>query len=375
MTTGLNLRIFAHSWVSDWNHGNAHFLRGLARSLVRSGQNVRCYEQLGSWSLSNLVRQEGERAIDAIDDFRRVFPELDIRFYNIDQTLTDFLQRELRGADVVILHEWNDPQLVNAVLGLKRQFGFRVLLHDTHHRAYTSPRDILRFELHLFDGVLAFGEPIARIYRDGFGMERVWSFHEAADVENFKPLEAEKSQELIWIGNWGDEERSQELEEFLMAPAAELAGTKRVFGVRYPEEGKRRLAEAGIEYCGYIPNLRTPQAYAESAVTVHIPRRQYVNGLSGIPTIRVFESLACGIPLVCSPWNDVEGLFRPDEDFLVARDGHEMGGMLRDLIADPAARQQLAASGLETIRRRHTCMHRAEQLLQICGEMAEERAA
>ena len=59
MTTGLNLRIFAHSWVSDWNHGNAHFLRGLARSLVRTGQNVRCYEQLGSWSLSNLVPPGG----------------------------------------------------------------------------------------------------------------------------------------------------------------------------------------------------------------------------------------------------------------------------------------------------------------------------
>ena len=65
-------RFFAHSWVSDWNHGNAHFLRGLVRELLRLGHEVRCYEELGGWSLSNLVKEEGENAIHAIDDFRRV---------------------------------------------------------------------------------------------------------------------------------------------------------------------------------------------------------------------------------------------------------------------------------------------------------------
>ena len=81
MKQSLKVRFFAHSWVSDWNHGNAHFLRGLARALMRMGHSVRCYEQLGSWSLSNLVRNEGDRAIGAIDDFRRLYPELDIHFY------------------------------------------------------------------------------------------------------------------------------------------------------------------------------------------------------------------------------------------------------------------------------------------------------
>jgi spore maturation protein CgeB len=375
MNHALNIRIFAHSWVSDWNHGNAHFLRGLARSLSRMGHNVRCYEQLGSWSLSNLVRQEGERAIDSIDHFRRTFPELDIRFYNLDHTLPDFLQRELRGADVVLVHEWNDPQLVNAVLSLKPQLGFYALLHDTHHRAYTAPREILQLQLHLFDGVLAFGEPLARIYRDGFGMERVWVFHEAADIENFRPLEAEKTTGLIWVGNWGDDERTSELQEFLIRPAIELPGKKEVYGVRYGVEAKARLAEAAIEYRGYLPNLRAPEAYAQSCVTVHIPRRQYVNGLSGIPTIRVFETLACGIPLVCSPWEDREGLFRESVDYLIADDGHAMAEMLRDLLRDDTARRQMAEHGLATIRQRHTCEHRAQQLLEICGELVQERAA
>ena len=30
MNQKLNIALFAHSMVSDWNHGNAHFLRGVA---------------------------------------------------------------------------------------------------------------------------------------------------------------------------------------------------------------------------------------------------------------------------------------------------------------------------------------------------------
>jgi hypothetical protein len=31
---------FVHSAVSDWNHGNAHFLRGLMSALARRGHDV-----------------------------------------------------------------------------------------------------------------------------------------------------------------------------------------------------------------------------------------------------------------------------------------------------------------------------------------------
>jgi spore maturation protein CgeB len=48
MNQKLNIALFAHSMVSDWNHGNAHFLRGLMRELVRMGHTVRCYEELSS---------------------------------------------------------------------------------------------------------------------------------------------------------------------------------------------------------------------------------------------------------------------------------------------------------------------------------------
>ena len=370
MNQPLRFHLFAHSWVSDWNHGNAHFLRGLARSLVRKGHRVRCYEQLGGWSLSNLVRNEGEAAVTAIDDFRRLFPDLNVQFYNGDDTFLHFAEQHLRESDVVVIHEWNDPHVVNTILGLKKKYGFKALLHDTHHRAYTSPRDILQYRLDLFDGVLAFGDAIRRIYTDGFGIKHVWTFHEAADVEHFRPLPLEKEIDVVWVGNWGDDERTKELHEFLVKPAA--SEPKRrvvVHGVRYPEQAIKSLDASGIEYRGYLPNLSAPRVYGQSKLTLHVPRRQYTNGLSGIPTIRVFEVMACGIPLLCSPWEDVEKLFRPGTDYLCLKDGAAMKEQIEELLRDDQARAQLAANGLETIRNRHTCDHRAEQLMEICREM------
>ena len=93
--------------------------------------------------------------------------------------------------------------------------------------------------------------------------------------------------------------------------------------------------------------------------------------LSGIPTIRVFEALACGVPLVCSPWVDEEKLFRPGEDYLVVRDGLEMTEQLPSIFATmEQARCQLTENGLKTIRERHTCDHRAQQLMAICQELS-----
>ncbi len=370
MNAKLKFRFFAHSWVSDWNHGNAHFLRGLVRELMRMGHEVRCYEELGAWSLTSLMDFEGAAAIGAIDDFRKIYPELDIYFYQRGPSFEEFLDEELKGADFVIVHEWNEPEVVNAVLRCKQKGKFRALLHDTHHRVYSSAHEILKFHLHHFDGVLAFGEAIRGIYHNGLGIERTWTFHEAADVSVFKPQASDKTTDVVWIGNWGDDERTRELMEFLVEPASALTGRKIIaHGVRYPQEAVKTLQQAGIEYRGYLPNLSAPAVYARSRLALHVPRRQYANGLSGIPTIRVFEALASGIPLLCSPWNDIEHLFRPGQDYLVAADGKQMASEIEFLLRDERARAELAANGLETIRKRHTCAHRAQQLIEICEEV------
>jgi spore maturation protein CgeB len=183
-------------------------------------------------------------------------------------------------------------------------------------------------------------------------------------------MASEKDADVVWIGNWGDEERTRELGEFLISPARALPETRFVVhGVRYPEQGLAVLKDAGIDFRGYLPNLKAPAVYGSSSLTLHVPRREYTNGLSGIPTIRVFEALACGVPLLCALWNDLEQLFRPGQDFICVPDGAAMKREISRLLRDPVARRQIAESGLQTVRERHTCAHRAKELTQILDEV------
>ncbi len=357
---------FSHSLLSDWNHGNAHFLRGVASELVERGHDVQVFEPRDAWSVQNLVQENGK---NALEEFRQFYPQLansstryDLQTLNLDDALSD--------ADLVIVHEWNEHGLVRKVGEHRRKNRYKLLFHDTHHRAVTECESMSNYDLSGYDGVLAFGQVIRDLYLQNAWTRRAWTWHEAADTRVFYPQkDVEKQGDLVWIGNWGDEERTRELHEFLLEPVKALKLKARVHGVRYPEHAKAALRESGIEYANWLPNYRAPQVFAQFKVTVHVPRRPYVESLPGIPTIRPFEALACGIPLISAPWNDCEHLFSPGEDFLCAQNGEEMKHQLRRVLNEPQLAQSLAEHGLKTIRARHTCAHRVDELLNIYNEL------
>lgn len=365
MPRTLKFVLFIHSLISDWNHGNAHFLRGVVSELIALGHEVRVLEPLEGWSLRNLRQERGDAPIEA---FHAAFPRLRSSFY--DPATLD-LERALDGADIVIAHEWNPAELI-ARLGRQRARtgGFKLLFHDTHHRIVSAPQEMRALELSHYDGVLAFGEALRSRYEQLGLCPRVWTWHEAADTRTFRPIpELEQPLDLVWVGNWGDGERSRELLEYLIDPVRALGLRARVYGVRYPAEALRTLRGAGLEYGGWVANFRVPAVFACARVTVHVPRRFYREQLPGIPTIRMFEALACRMPLVSAPWSDSEGLFRPGSDYLIARDGAQMRRHLDLLLHDAAFAEEIAESGYRTVLRRHTCEHRAQELLGICRQL------
>ncbi len=369
MPRELRIAYFVHSLRSDWNNGNAHFLRGLLHHLGKAGQDVTVYEQDMGWSIDNLRDEHLGEA--SLRQYEETYPDLNVRLYREDQAFDlQTWHRALSDVDLVVLHEWSPPELAHVLLTLRDELGYQLLFHDTHHRASSSPQQIRLFGIDRFDGVLAFGEALRSIYRERFGMERVWTLHEAADTEVFRPLpNGAKQQDVVWIGNWGEGERSDEIRRFLLDPAAALPQYEfRIHGVRYPEAGLAALQVAGVSYGGYLPNLDAPETYADSRLTVHVPRQQYAGAMTGIPTIRVFEALACGIPLVSAPWQDTENLFSHG-DFLWAADTDQMTGAIEHLLTHPEEAKAQADRGLETILERHTCAHRAQQLLGIAEEL------
>ena len=362
------LVLFCHSLRSDWNHGNAHFLRGVLSECGSRGMEVIGYEPIGGWSARNLAEEVGPAALDT---WRAAYPDLPAVVYN---PASLDLDRALADADLVLAHEWNEPALVARIAAHRKHRGrYLLLFHDTHHRLVTEPDAIAAFDLDGFDGVLAFGEVLSEAYRNRGWGRQVFTWHEAADTSIFYPRpDVAKQRDLVWIGNWGDEERTAELGEFLIRPVKSMGLAARVHGVRYPPQGQASLADAGIDFAGYLPNFRVPFAFAAAHMTVHIPRRPYATALPGIPTIRVFEALACGIPLVSAPWEDCEALFTAGADYLVAADRNEMRRHLAALRADPDLAASLAEHGRATVLSRHSCAHRVDELLAICRRLGRE---
>src|SRR5690606_5068917 len=110
--------------------------------------------------------------------FARAYPGLRSRLY--DAATLD-LDEALEGADLVLVHEWNDPALVSRIGLHRRRHGhYRLLFHDTHHRSVTDPQAMAAYALDDYDGVLAFGEVLREIYLAQGWVRRAWTWHEAA---------------------------------------------------------------------------------------------------------------------------------------------------------------------------------------------------
>jgi spore maturation protein CgeB len=364
----MKICLFYHSLISDWNHGNAHFLRGMVTALLEDKHQVTVFEPLNGWSFSNMVADMGT---EPVDEYRKRFPAHQVRFYKEDK----FIPYMLNDADLIIVHEWNSPELIKRIGTHRKYYGNYVLLfHDTHHRSLTDFESMKKNDLSGYDGVLAYGDVIKDIYLKNRWIKEAWTWHEAADISIFHSISPAPPPEgdLVWIGNWGEDERTSELKEFIINPVKELELKAKFYGVRYPEEALSTLKKAGIAYGGWLPNYKVPEIFAKYKVTVHVPRRPYVKALPGIPTIRPFEAMACGIPLISSPWEDTEGLFRKNIDYLMVDSGKQMKEMLKEVLSNPKVSLGLIDHGLETIRKRHTCYHRKNELMTIYEKLNQK---
>lgn len=333
---------------------------------MKMGHEVTVFEPKNGWSLTSLMNDYGRKAVD---DFRAYFPHLHPNFYDPE----DFdLNVMLSDADLVLVHEWNDPALVKAIGQSRLIEDFILLFHDTHHRAISAKNEMDLYDLSHYDGVLVFGNSLKKVYQQEGYHKNVYTWHEAADTDTYHPMvRDEVLGDVVWIGNWGDNERTEEIHEYLINPIKTLNLKAKFYGVRYPDHAIEALEEAGIEYGGWLPTCKVPETFSKYKATIHVPRSFYKQQLPGIPTIRPYEAMACKIPLLSAPWDDTEGLFSVGKDFLMAQNGAEMTDLLKMVLSNERYAREMTDQAYSTICSKHTCAHRAEELIEIYHQIAD----
>jgi spore maturation protein CgeB len=131
------------------------------------------------------------------------------------------------------------------------------------------------------------------------------------------------------------------------------------------EKSRQKLVRA-------LPNFDVPAVFSRFRLTIHIPRRPYVEAVPGISTIRRFDALACGIPLISSSWNDSESLFTPGRDYVVARVGQDMNRhLMRKGVIERAtsARRQSIMMVTKTIATSFTASERRKSAPSIVMDL------
>lgn len=147
----------------------------------------------------------------------------------------------------------------------------------------------------------------------------------------------------------------------LLAPL--LPGPARV-GV-WGRQWERLPPEAGFQVPGQllhgsVPHDQAAQVYA-SALAVLGPQNEFHTGTQ--LTMRTFEILACGAPLLTYRTPAVTRLFVPGCHLLASRSSVETQRWARWLLDHPDRRRDLAQDGRREVLARHTYRHRAQELL------------
>ena len=341
--------LFCHSLLSDWNHGNAHFLRGVvARARSRAATTVRVFEPRGRLEPRRTsVAEHGDeprRASSHAPTRRCAQRRYDLATLDLDEALD--------GADLVLVHEWNDHALVARIGAHRARRAATTGCSSTTPTTARSPTprgDGALRPAH-YDGVLAFGRVIRDLYLrraagprgPGPGTRPPTPASSArcrASSDDGRPgLDRQ-------LGRRGAHRRAARVPA--RAGARRSACARRVHGVRYPRATRTAALRGG--------------GHRVRRLAAELPRRREAfarprDGARAAPALRRGAARHPDDPRrsrrspaasrsSARPGTTPRGSSRRAADYLVARDGAEMTRHLRALLHDAGARRELAAHG------------------------------
>ena len=217
------------------------------------------------------------------------------------------------------------------------------------------------------------------VYRRWGWGDRVFVWHEAADTRLFRPPSEEATRGGPRLDRQLGRRRARPRARSVPAAArAAQAGLPLdIHGVRYPRQALATLARHGARYRGWLAERARARRFRPAPRDRACAATLLCRGVAGHPDHPRLRGARLRHSAVCRrPGSDAEGLFREGEDYLLARDRSRNGRAYAGASRMTAiSRPSLATNGLETIRARHSCAHRAAELADIVSRLDIRRDA
>ena len=143
--------------------------------------------------------------------------------------------------------------------------------------------------------------------------------------------------------------------------------SRRLSDVDFALGGRDFRADIGLaRVVGDVPFNAFNRAISASRINLNITRRSHATVWAS-STSRPFELAAAGAAIVSSPVEGIERWFEPGRELVVVQDADEAEQVYRELLADPAAREELGRRARERALDEHTYVARARRLLELIG--------
>ncbi len=192
------------------------------------------------------------------------------------------------------------------------------------------------------------------------GARRAEAVFWAADPELFRPLAVEKEADVFFYG-YGDKFRRDWMRALVGEPSRRLPEVDFALGGRdfRGDVGRARLI-------GDVAFNVFARAISAARINLCITRRSHASVYAS-STARPFELAIAGATIVSNPVAGIERWLEPGRELLVVETAEEAVEAYRELLADPAAAEELGRRARERALDEHTYAHRARRVLDLLG--------
>jgi len=210
-----------------------------------------------------------------------------------------------------------------------------------------------------YDLVLSNSEGGLERLRD-LGARRAEAIFWGADPELFAPAQVEKDVDVFFYG-YGDKFRREWMKALIAEPSRDDPEVDFALG-----GGDFRGDVGNARLVGDVPFNVFAHAISRARINLNVTRRPHASVYAS-STCRPFELAAAGAAIVSNPVEGIERWFEPGSELRVVSTADEALATYRELLADPAAAEELGRRARERVLDEHTYTHRARQILDLVG--------